>query len=100
MVLLLWMIEEHFLDFDAFDRVEFGGQLVGGFFVVGHFEQDQAVGGAEPLLGFVKSQSCSDAASVFSQEVLDRIDMLDSVGNVNTQDNVFFQRHIRVLSFL
>jgi hypothetical protein len=36
----------------------------------------------------MKAQSRSDAATVFGQQMLDGINMVDAVGNMNAQNNV------------
>jgi ABC-type methionine transport system ATPase subunit len=85
---LLRMVEDHLLDFNAFDGVELVHQsgCVGS--VVGHFQQEQAVRRAETFIGFVQAQAGADAAAVLGQQVLHRIDMANTVGNVNAQNNV------------
>jgi hypothetical protein len=82
------MVEDHLLDFNAFDGVELVCQFGCVSGIVGHFQQEQAIRRAETFIGFVQTQAGADAAESLCQQVLDGVDMANAVGNVNAQNNV------------
>ena len=46
----------------------------------------------------MQAQACADTASVFGEQVLDGIDMFDSIGDVDSQDDMFLHGHLHFLS--
>jgi hypothetical protein len=55
----LWMVKNHFFDFDAFDGIELVHQFGCVSGIVSHFQQEQAVRRAKALVGFVQTQPYS-----------------------------------------
>jgi len=89
----LLVVEDHLLDFDAFDRSELPGQFEATRFVADDFEDEDAGGGAVIGADFVEAEASLDIAAVFGQNGLHVACFLETVTDVHAEDDVFVHGH-------